>query len=120
MSQRTPGRFCIYSRYRSIGLALAAYLVAAAPVAAQMTPDQQADMLLNSARKAYNEKNYPFARDRFKEFLTKFGGHKQLPSVRYGLALSLLECPEKDYNAAAEQLQPLANSKEMAEYPFIL
>ena len=31
----------------------------------QMTPDQAADMLLNSARKAYNEKNYPFAVARF-------------------------------------------------------
>ena len=38
-------------------------------VAAQGSPDQAADMLLTSARRAYNEKNYTFAAQRFKEFL---------------------------------------------------
>src|SRR4051812_4986906 len=52
------------------------FLVFSFQASAQVNPDQAADMLLNSARKAYNEKNYPFARDRFKEFLTKFGANK--------------------------------------------
>src|SRR6266545_8263034 len=86
-------------------LALGASLLGVAAATAQTTPEQQADLLLNSARKAYNEKNFPFARDRFREFVGKYGGHKQLAQARYGLALALLECPEKDYNAAAEQLQ---------------
>src|SRR5436853_7666738 len=70
----------------------------AAPVSAQLTPDQAADMLLTSARKGFNDKNYPFAATRFREFLTKFGGHKDATSARYGLALALLEAPEKDRN----------------------
>src|SRR5690242_12246217 len=36
----------------------------------QTTAEQQATMLLASARRAYNEKNYAFATARFKEFLT--------------------------------------------------
>src|SRR5207244_1740752 len=54
-------------------------LLSAAP-AQQLTPEQQADMLLGSARKAYNEKNYPFAAQRFREFLARFGGHKEARS----------------------------------------
>src|SRR5437879_13056505 len=50
----------------------------------QLTPDQQADMLLSSARRAYNEKNYPFAATRFREFLSKFGNHNEVNSSRYG------------------------------------
>ncbi|MFL5240653.1 MAG: tetratricopeptide repeat protein [Gemmataceae bacterium] len=90
------------------------------PVTAQVTPDQAADMLLNSARRAFNEKNYPFAADRFREFLNKYGGHKDAPAARYGLALTLLDGPSKDYNLAIEQLQPLAGSKEFAEHASVL
>lgn len=84
------------------------------------TPPQAADMLLGSARRAYNEKNYPFATDRFREFLAKFGGHKEANAARYGLALCLIEGPTKDFNGAIQQLQPLVNNKEMPEYPFVL
>jgi TolA-binding protein len=85
-----------------------------------VTPDQQAAMILDSARKAYNEKNYPFAVQRFQEFLAKFGNHKEAPSARYGLALCFLEGPDRNYNGAVEQLQPLLGSKDVPEYPFIL
>jgi TolA-binding protein len=87
---------------------------------AQVPPDQAAAMLLDSARRAYNEKNYPFAVARFREFLGKFGNHKEAPAARYGLALALLEGPERDYNAAVEQLQPLLGNKDLPEYPFVL
>src|SRR3954447_22531787 len=60
---------------------------------AQMTPDQQAELLLNGARRAYNERNYPFATAKFREYIQKFGGHKEINSGRYGLALCLLEGP---------------------------
>jgi TolA-binding protein len=88
--------------------------------AQQVTPDQQAAMLLNSARKAYNEKNYPFAVARFREFLQKFGNHKDAPSARYGLGLAILESPERDYQAAFNELAPLAGNKAMPEYPYVL
>jgi len=63
----------------------------------QLTPDQQAEMMLSSARRAYNEKNYSFAATRFREFLSKFGIRKEAISARYGLALSLLESLRLDY-----------------------
>src|SRR4051812_62744 len=78
---------------------------------AQMTPDQQAELLLNGARRAYNERNYPFATARFREYLQKFGGHKEVNSGRYGLALCLLEGPDKNFTEAITFLQPLSGDK---------
>ena len=52
---------------------------------------QEADALLNTARKAYADANYPFAVEKFREFLTKFGSHKDANAARYGLGLALLE-----------------------------
>jgi TolA-binding protein len=101
-------------------LLLAALLWAGLTVRAQMPPDQAAAMLLDGARRAYNEKNYPFAVARFREFLGKFPNHKEAPSAHYGLALALLEGPERDYNGALEQLQPLLGNKDLPEHPFVL
>jgi TolA-binding protein len=97
-------------------LALIMLVVSPSEAAAQMTPDQAADMVLQSARRAYNEKNYSFAIARFREFLGKYSNHKAVPSARFGLALALVESPERDYNAAVEQLQPLAGDKNFAEH----
>jgi TolA-binding protein len=87
---------------------------------AQMPPEQAAELLLASGRRAYNERNYPFAAGRFREYLSRFGNQRDAAAARYGLALCLLNGPEKDYNAAAEQLQPLAGNKEFADHPFVL
>src|SRR5258707_5021538 len=99
-----------------------AALLALAPaaVAQPIPPDQQAEMILASARKAYAERNYPFAADRFREFIQKFGGHAKAADARYGLALVLLEQPERQYAQAIEQLQNLACNKTMPEYTFVL
>jgi TolA-binding protein len=86
----------------------------------QLTPDDAAFMLLNSARRAYNEKNYTFARDRFREFLQKHGNHKEVPSARFGLALALLDGPEKDYNAALEPLQQIVGVQDFPDRPLAL
>lgn len=86
----------------------------------QLTADQQADMVLSSARRAYNEKNNAFAATRFREFLAKYGNHKEANSARYGLALTLLETQPPDVQGALEQLQPIAGNKDFAEYPFVL
>ena len=72
--------------------------VAIGPAFAQNPADQAAKMLLTSARKGYNDKQYSFASARFREFLQKFGGHKEANAARYGLALALLDGPEKDRN----------------------
>src|SRR5262245_21774647 len=96
--------------------ALLLMFAAASPSAAQLTPEQQADMLLQSARKAYGEKNYPFAATRFREFLTKFGGHKDASAARYGLALALLETHPKNYTEIRDLLAPLAGNKASSDY----
>lgn len=100
------------------GLMLGLLLASAA--AAQLTPDQQADIILQSARKAYAEKNYPFAATRFREFLAKFGGHRDAASARYGLALALFETHPKNYTEIRDLLQPLAGNKTSAEYALIV
>src|SRR5262249_32306458 len=74
-------------------LTLAGFCLGTAALQAQMTPEQAAAMVLASAKKAYNEKNYPFAVTRFREYLGKYGGNKEAPSARYGLALALLASP---------------------------
>jgi TolA-binding protein len=76
-------------------------------------------MLLDSARRAYNEKNYSFARDRFREFLAKFGGHRDAAGARYGLALCLIEGPERDLPRAVEELNQLAGARALPEYPHV-
>src|SRR5438132_14370639 len=106
-------------RLRTPALLLALTLLAP-PLAAQVTPDQQADMLLNSARRAYNERNYPFASARFKEFLQKFGGHKDANAARYGLALCQIEGPEKNLVEAIQNLQPLTGNKAHPDHPHAL
>src|SRR5262245_45407055 len=100
-------------------LIIALPLVAGGWASAQMTPEQAAEMLLDGARRAYNERNYPFAVTRFREFLAKYGNHKNAPSARYGLALALLDSPDRDYQGALEQLQPLAGNKDFADAAFV-
>ncbi len=78
------GRYCIVALF---------FLGAATSGLSQVNQDQAAEMLLNSARKAFNEKNFPFAVQRYKEFLGKFGGHKLANDARYGLALALIDAP---------------------------
>jgi TolA-binding protein len=92
--------------------------LAGTSASAQMTPDRQAELVINGARRAYNEKNYAFAAERFREFLQKYGGHKDAPSARYGLALCLLDGTAKDFAGAANELNQIAGNKALPEYPF--
>ena len=94
---------------------LAALLVVHGFALAQITPEQQAEMTLNSARKAYNEKNFAFAQGKFREFLAKFGNHKDAPAARYGLALAIIDGPEKKYDEARDIMQSLAATKDFAD-----
>jgi hypothetical protein len=88
--------------------------------AQQLSPDEQAAMLLASARRGYQEGNYQFAIDRFREFIAKFGGHKDAIAARYGLGISILESPNKDYNAAIEALNQPAGSIDFPDRAFAL
>ncbi len=100
--------------------ALAFLMVAAPALPAQVPPEQAAQMLLTAARQAYTQKEYKFAADRFREFLAKNANHKQVPAARYGLALALVEGPDRDYLGAIEQLNALVGAKDSPDYPFVL
>ena len=89
-------------------------------VAAQPTADQQAAMLLNAGRKAYADSNPQFAADRFREFLGKFGGHKDANAARFGLGLALLDLPERNYQHALEAFTPAANDAGFPDRPLAL
>ena len=95
--------------------ALALFALTLGTVAAQPTADQQAEMLLNVGRKAYAEANPQFAVDRFREFLQKFGGHKDAHSARLGLAVALLDLPDRNYQAALDAITPAANDANFAD-----
>ncbi|HMF17036.1 MAG TPA: hypothetical protein VKE98_07510, partial [Gemmataceae bacterium] len=101
-------------------LTLAALGTGSTALQAQVTPEQQAAMVLASARKAYNEKSYPFAVTRFREYLAKYGGNKEASSARYGLALSLLASPQRNYTEIRDLLQPIAGNKTLTEHPHIV
>lgn len=87
---------------------------------AQVTPAQQAQMLLNSARQAYNEGQLDFAQQRFREFLQRFGGQADAAAAKYGLALCLLEQPQPKYQEARDLLQSLAGNKNVPDYAAIV
>ncbi len=107
----------LLTNFRIAVFAAAFCLGSATRAADPITPDQAADMMLTSAKTAFNAKEYAFAAGRFREFMAKYGGHKDAPAARYGLALSLIDGPEKDYKGAAEQLQTLVGSKDAPDYP---
>src|SRR5688572_17174241 len=90
-------------------------LTSAARLPAQVPPDKQAEMALNAARKAYNDGNPTAARDLFKQFLQKFGGHPQATAARYGLGLALIHSPEQDFAAAVEPLTQAAGDGGFAD-----
>ncbi len=80
-----------------------------------LSPEDAAAQVLNSARHAYNEQKYDVAAERFREFLKTYGGSKQTVAAQYGLGLSLLEFPEKDYAKIVEALQAPAANGEFAD-----
>jgi tetratricopeptide (TPR) repeat protein len=65
-------------------------------------------VVLDGARRAFNDGQYPAAADRFREFLNLYGNHREAPAAHYGLGLALLEGPAKDYGQAANSLRQVA------------
>lgn len=85
--------------------------------AQQVSPDDAALLVLNAGRRAYNEKKFSFAADRFREFLRTTPNHKEAPSARYALGLALRETG--DMKGALEALQP-ASAQEFPDRPLAL
>lgn len=106
-------------RYRGC-TALVLLALSFGTVAAQPTAEQQGEQLLNAGRKAYADANPQFAADRFREFLGKFGNHKNASAARYGLGLALLDLPERNYQQALEAFTPAASDTAFSERPLAL
>ena len=85
-----------------------------------LKPEEMAVQVLNAANKAFNEKQFGPAAERYREYLKTFGNQKDANLARYGLALTLLESPQKDYKGAVEQLNHVAGVQDFAERPFAL
>lgn len=86
--------------------------------AQQIDQDAAAKMVLDSARRAYNEGKFPFAVERFREFISKYGGHKDAPAAQYGLGLALLDLPQKDLPAVISALQQVTGRQDFEDRPF--
>ena len=56
--------------------------IAAPAQSPPLSPEEKAGMVLNSARLACNERNYPVAIERFRAFLKDFGGDRRAASAR--------------------------------------
>ena len=89
-------------------------------ITAQVPADKQADMILTSARKAQTEGNFPFAIQRYTEYLQKFGNQPQANTARYQLALAYLDSPERNFDKALESLNPLVGNGGLPEQPFAI
>ena len=102
------------SRVGVLVLIVGVFCVTAA-LGQQPTPDQQAAQLLDAAKRAYNERNLPFAADRFRQFLQQYGNHKDAHFARLGLGIAILESPQPNPQQAIEQLRPAADAAEFVE-----
>lgn len=87
--------------------ALAPHALLPAAAADDLKADDQAALLLNAARRAYNDRNYPQAANQFRDFVQKFPNHGDAPAGWYGLGLALIDGP-RDYPAAAEAFSKAA------------
>ena len=88
--------------------------------AQQLNPDAAAMLVLDGARRAYNEGKSPFAAERFREFLTRYGGHKDAPAAQYGLGLALLDLVPRDYKNAIGAFQQVIGRQDFPDRPFAL
>ena len=89
-------------------------------LAQEVSKEQAAAMMLDGARRAYNEGKYDFAAQRFGEYIKTYGGSGS-PNVRsaeYGLALCLLEAPQRDYKAISDLLRRSMDHVGSSERPF--
>ncbi|MEK6262692.1 MAG: tetratricopeptide repeat protein [Planctomycetota bacterium] len=105
------------------GFALALAMVATEATAwgqAALKPEEMAAQIVNAANKAYNEKQFPAAIERYREYLKTYSNQKDVTLARYGLALCLLEAPQKDYKVAVETLTQVVGVQEFTDRPLAL
>ena len=82
--------------------------------------DKAAMMVLDSARRAYNDGKYAVAAERFTKFLQENASHKEAPSARYGLGLALMDQPKRNYAGAIEALRGVIGRPDFANRTFAI
>src|SRR5262245_58301815 len=102
---RLRRRTCIWRPLALAAVLLPATFLGPSPALAQqqLSPDEKAAVLLTTARAAFNDGNFPFAAEKFREFVQQFGGHPQVHSARFALGAALIQ-GAGDYQAALEPL----------------
>ena len=94
---------------------------APAPAPAQPPGADAAGLaILDTGRHAYNDGKFDVSAERFREFLKLNAQKKEAPAANYGLALSLLELPQKDYAAVIVALQPVLGQPDSSDRPIAL
>ena len=76
--------------------------------------------MLNAARRAFDDGKYDVAADGFRQFLSQYANHRDAPAAAYGLGLSLLQQPQRDYPAAIDALQKATAAADLPDRPFAL
>jgi tetratricopeptide (TPR) repeat protein len=94
---------------RAAGAVLFALAVGSLAPAQPPTAEQQAEQLLTAGRKAYNDGNPQFAVEKLREYVQKYGGHKDAQAGRLALGLAYLDAPDRDLPKAIESLTPPAS-----------
>ncbi|MEI6232926.1 MAG: tetratricopeptide repeat protein [Planctomycetota bacterium] len=92
----------------------------APPSSGSAGADAAALTVLDTARRAFNDGKSDAAAERFREFLKANGQKKEAPSAHYGLALALLESPQKDAAAIIAELKLVVAQPDSSERPFAL
>ncbi|HYG74072.1 MAG TPA: tetratricopeptide repeat protein [Planctomycetota bacterium] len=96
------------------------YFSSLPPVLAEDGADAAALGILDTGRKAYNEGKFDVAAERFREFLKANAQKKEAPAAQYGLALALLEFPQRDDGAIIAALQSVVAQQNAPERPYAL
>ena len=80
-----------------------------------LKPEEQAAQIINAANKAFAEKQFPVAIDRYREYIKTHANQKDATLARYGLSLCLVEGPQKDYKVAIETLNQVVGVQEFVD-----
>jgi tetratricopeptide (TPR) repeat protein len=81
----------------------------------QQEQDKRAAAVLNEAKQAYEQKNYGQSVAKYREFVAQFPKRPELTAAQYGLAMGLVEMPDRDWNALIAALQPVIASPDVPD-----
>jgi hypothetical protein len=81
----------------------------------QIEQDKRAATLLNDAKQAYEQKNFPVSVQKYREFVGAFPKRPEVSAAKYGMAMAMAELPDKDWNALATELGPVIASPELKD-----